>query len=157
MVAFVYNKEKKIFEDIDNYPDLEETPIETALTLLQKIPNGPREEICIGWSYAPLNIEYFQNEPQMKFFFQDKTVMLEFIDRSIATKKIDMVKAILYGSIDNIPFLLKGFLKKNLRDEVCTVALCPKELVEEVLGMGFEYGRVWTGNHNIVVLFTKKL
>lgn len=149
-------REKDIIEDIGTYPDLTETPIETALTLLQEIPNGPREEICIGWSYAPLNIEYFQNEPLMKFFFQNKTVMLEFTDRSIVTNKIDMVKAILYGSIENIPFLLKGFLKRNLKREIWMVALCPKELSEAVLGMGFKHARVWTGNHNVVVLFTKK-
>ncbi|MFX0173250.1 MAG: GNAT family N-acetyltransferase [Candidatus Hodarchaeota archaeon] len=155
MIAFGLG-EKDISEDIDSYPDLEETPIETALTLLQDIPNEPREEICIGWSYAPLNIEYFQSEPQMKFFFHDKTIMLEFVDRSIATNKIDMAKTILYGSIENIPFLLKGFIKRNLKLEVSKVALCPKELTEAVLGMGFQYARVWTGNHNVVVLFTKK-
>ncbi|MFX0051863.1 MAG: hypothetical protein ACFFAJ_08675 [Candidatus Hodarchaeota archaeon] len=93
----------------------------------------------------------------MKFFFHNKTVMLEFLDRSIATNKIDMAKAILYGSIENIPFLLKGFIKRNLKLEVPKLALCSKELIEAVLGIGFQYARVWTGNHNVVVLFTKKI
>ncbi|MFX0051862.1 MAG: GNAT family N-acetyltransferase [Candidatus Hermodarchaeota archaeon] len=52
MIAFGL-REKDISEDIDTYPDLEETPIETAFTLMQDIPNGPKEEICIGWSNAP--------------------------------------------------------------------------------------------------------
>ncbi|MFX0125208.1 MAG: hypothetical protein ACFFAE_16395 [Candidatus Hodarchaeota archaeon] len=93
----------------------------------------------------------------MKFFFQDKTSMLEFTDRNIVTNKTDMVKAILYGSAENISFLLKGFLKRNHKRGIWMVSLCPKELTKGVLGMGFKYVRVWTGNHNIVVLFTKKL
>jgi len=156
MISF-FIKKKGNLREIDTYPDLKETPIEEALTLLQEIPNGPKEEICIGWSYAPLNIEYFQNEPQMKFFFKNKTVMLEFLDKNMATNKIEIAKAILYGTKENVPYLMKGFLKRNIRRKIWICALCPKELIEEVLGMGFKYGRVWNGNHNIVVLFTKNL
>lgn len=156
MIAF-FIRLNKVKGSIDDYPELIETPVETALELLPNIPNGPKNEICIGWSYVPLSVEYFHEEPRMKFFFQDKTIMLEFIDTSIATGEIDGAKAILYGSKDNVSKLVKGFLKRNLKLNVWICALYPKEMSDELLKLGFKNAHVWTGNHNIVVLFTKNL
>jgi hypothetical protein len=93
----------------------------------------------------------------MKFFFQDQTVLLEFRDTSIATGEIDGAKGMLYGLKENIPHLVRGFLRRNFDLNVWLCILCPKELTEEVLKLGFKHTRVWTGNNNVVVLFTKNL
>ncbi|NHK32947.1 MAG: GNAT family N-acetyltransferase [Asgard group archaeon] len=156
MVAF-YIKHDKIKRKINDYPEINETSIETALELLPTIPNGPQNEINIGWSYVPLTIDYFESDPRMKFFFEDKTVIMEFRDTSIATGEIDGAKGILYGSKDNVPKIVKGFLKRNFDLKVWLCVMCPKELSDELLKLGFKHARVWTGNHNIVVLFTKNL
>ncbi|NHJ38474.1 MAG: hypothetical protein FK731_00470 [Asgard group archaeon] len=93
----------------------------------------------------------------MKFFFEDKTVLMEIRDTSIVTGEIAAVKGILYGSNENVAKLVKGFLKRNHDPKVMILILCPKELSEEVLKTGFKNAEVQTGNHNIVVLFTKDL
>jgi N-acetylglutamate synthase-like GNAT family acetyltransferase len=156
MTAFVIkrNKAKKLFVES---PDITETPIEKAIELVAKIPNGPKDEINIGWSYVPLTIEYFKQDPRMKFFIEDETLLLEFRDTSIATGEIDGAKAMVYGSSNNISKLVKGFLKRNFDLNVWMCVLCPHELTEELIKLGFKHTRVWTGNHNIVVLFTKNL
>ncbi|NHJ49621.1 MAG: GNAT family N-acetyltransferase [Asgard group archaeon] len=156
MVAFVIkrNKAKKLFADS---PVLTETPIETALELISKIPNGPKDEINIGWSYVPLTVDYFKQDTRMKFFFEENTMLLEFRDTSITTGEIDGVKAMVYGSKNNIPKLVKGFLKRSFNLNVWMCVLCPHELTDELLKLGFKHTHVWTGNHNVVVLFTKNL
>ncbi len=139
--------------------DYEQEPISTeeALAALKRIPNGPKDEICIGWSYAPITADYFDSQPDMKFYLQDETIMLEYHDRDPNTKEVTFVKAILYGAAAGVEGLLSGFITRNGKLGLPLVPLCAKKLVPHVLKMGFQYATVWTGGHNIVVLFTKDL
>ena len=135
------------------------TPTEEAIEKLSKIPNGPKEEICTGWSYAPLEENFFKSEPDMDFYFSGKTALLDYRDRSIVTGEIVIGKAILYGSKEGVKDLVHGFIARNKNLGVFLFCLCTEELVREVLDLrlGLKYANVWTGGHNIVVLFTKNL
>ncbi len=130
---------------------------EAALEKLAKIPDGPKEEICIGWSYSPLEVGYFETEPDMDFYSSGETVLLDFRDRDMVTKEIAAAKAIIYGSKENVKELLLGFFGRNKDLGVVLLCLCPEKLVTEVLELGFKHANVWTGNNNIVVMFDKKL
>ncbi|MFX0061556.1 MAG: GNAT family N-acetyltransferase [Candidatus Hermodarchaeota archaeon] len=156
MTAFYLNPNE--FPKIDDkYIKQTPVPIEEALNLLEQIPNGPKEEICTGWSYAPIEFEFFKSEPDMDFFFSEGTVLLEYRDRDFNTNEIAFVKAILYGSNKNVQELLSDFIRRNAERNLWLVCLCPDHLIPSVLKMGFQYAKVWTGNKNVVVLFTKEL
>ena len=156
MVAF-WMRPKKAPKVDKKYLEQNPLPADEALRKLAKFPEGPKEEICIGWSYSPFEAEYYNNDPEKNFYSSGDTVMLDFIDRSIATQKIDCAKAILYGSKENVKELLYGFFARNKKLDVILLCLCPENLVSEVLEVGFKYANVWTGNNNIVVMFDKKL
>ncbi|MFX1368554.1 MAG: GNAT family N-acetyltransferase [Promethearchaeota archaeon] len=156
MYALWMNPQKDpIIEDKGN--EQEELSTEEALLALKRIPNAPKDEICIGWSYAPITADYFSSQPDMKFYLQEDTIMLEYHDRDPNSKEVTFVKAILYGAGVGIESILSGFIARNAKLELPLVPLCSEELVPHVLKMGFHHATVWTGGHNIVVLFTKDL
>lgn len=134
-------------------------PTEEALEKFKKILDTPKEEICIGWSYSPLEVGYFKSEPDMDFYFSGDTALLDFRDRNISTKEIVVAKAIIYGSKENVKELVYGFIGRNKVLGIPLICLCSEELVQEILNLklSFKYATVWTGGHNIVVLFTKNL
>jgi hypothetical protein len=127
------------------------------MAALERIGNGPRDEICIGWSYGPITETYFASQPDMTFYTQNDTVLLEFLDRDRNTRKIAWPKAILYGDAAGIGNLVSGFIARNIGRGLTLFCLCPEVLVPHVLELDFQYSWVWTGGHNIVVLFTKDL
>ena len=137
---------------------LQQQPLQAkdALEKLTSLFDGPREEVCIGWSYSPFEADYYAKDPEKNFYSIGDTVMLDFIDRSIATGEIDGAKAILYGSKENVKELLYGFFGRNKNLRVILLCLCPEHLVPEVLTLGFKHFTVWTRKHNIVVMFDKK-
>jgi GNAT superfamily N-acetyltransferase len=155
MVAF-YMKPSKTPKIEEKYKQQPLTAKE-ALEKLTSLPDGPREEVCIGWSYSPFEPDYYDNDPEKNFYSKGDTVMLDFIDRNIATGEIDTAKAIIYGSKENVKDLLDGFFRRNKDLGVILLALCPERLVPELLDVGFKHANVWTGNNNIVVMFDKKL
>jgi N-acetylglutamate synthase-like GNAT family acetyltransferase len=153
-----------LWASAENIPQIEDgeyeqEPISTeeALAALRIIPNGPKDEICIGWSYAPLTVNYFDSQPDMAFYIQDDTIMLEYHDRDPNTKEITFVKAILYGAAAGIEDLLSEFIARNGKLGLPLVPLCAGEVAPLVAQRGFQYATVWTGGRNIVVLFTKDL
>ena len=156
MTAFYAPRETLAQRD-DEHRTQRAVSVEEALSALKRIPNGPKDEICAGWEYAPLSAEFFHSELGMKFYIQDETVMLEFHDRDPNTREVAWIKAILYGAGVGIESLLFGFLARNAKLRLPLFCLCPQGLIPHVLQMGFQYMRVWTGGRNIVVLFTKDL
>jgi GNAT superfamily N-acetyltransferase len=156
MIAFFALPENLLGSDDTKY-ELEPISIEEALLLLGRIPNGPKEIICIGWSYAPIELDYFYNQPDMKFYGLNETIMLEFDDRDVNTNAVVVVKAMLYGAKSGVGKLLAGFISRNTERGLPLIFLCPENLVPDTLPSGFQYSTVWNGKHNIVVLFTKDL
>ena len=130
---------------------------EEAVHALKQIPNAPKEEISIGWSFAPISLEYFDSEPDIRFYIYNDTIMLEIDERNMNTHKIKVAKAILYGAKDGVDNLLSEFIACNVSRELPLMFLCPKELVPDVLPSGFQRAAVWTNGPNIVILFIKNL
>ena len=129
--------------------------IDEAINMLKKIPEGPEEEICIGWSYAPIKKEFFESEPDMNFYILRDTILFEYLERD-SKSEISFIKAIVYGSPDNVRDLLFDYIKRNMKWKKRLFYLCPEKLTSKGEELGFKYGNVWTGGKNIVVLFTKK-
>lgn len=156
MVAF-YAMPENLSQEDDEHRKQVAISTEDALLALQRIPNSPRDEICIGWSYAPISTDYFDSEPDMRFYSHDDTVMLEFDDRNCVTQKIVVVNAMLYGAKAGVESLLSGFIARNAKRGLPLIFLCPEYLIPDPLPEGFQYATVWTGGKNIVVLFTKDM
>jgi N-acetylglutamate synthase-like GNAT family acetyltransferase len=156
MTAF-YMRPSRAPEVEEEYKQQKPVQSKIALDKLTELHEGPKEEICIGWSYSPFEAEYYDTDPEKNFYVSGDTVMLDFIDRSIATGEIDGAKAILYGSKENVSELVYGFFDRNKDLGVILLCLCPEHLIPEVKSLGFKHARVWNWNHNIVVMFDKKL
>ena len=93
---------------------LEAISVEEALSVLKRIPNGPKGEICTGWEYAPLSVDFFSSEPDMKFYIQHEPVKLEYHDRNPRIEEVAWVKAILYGGGTGIASLLSRLVVATL-------------------------------------------
>ena len=155
MTAFYLPQEKKLIQTED-IPKIEPIQLKEALSLMREIPNAPTEEICIGWAYRPLVPSIFDNNPDMNFFILKDTVALEVKERNSKTGEIQLTKAIIYGNKLNVLPLLNGIRGRNINTQ-WIFCLVPEPLVPTVEETDFKYGRVWTGNKNIVVLFKKHL
>lgn len=153
---FISIKRGKKPAPLKNGPKLVPINSQKAFALLNKIPNAPSEEICIGWAYRPLVETIFDDDPDMNFYAYEDTLLLEGIERNSSTGEIQYVKAIVYGNEKNVPQALNEFRMKHKEiDQV--LCLVPETLVPTVEKTDFKFCFVWTGNRNIVVLFKKRL
>lgn len=157
MVA-LWMRTGKIKKIKGEFPQQQPLDSNEALKRLSSIPDGPKEEVCIGWSYIPFEPEFYDQRDDMNFYSTGDSVLLDFIDRSLATGEIDSARAIIYGSKEDVKEMLYGFIGRNKDIGVPLICMCPDKLVSTVLNLqlGFKIARVWTGGHNIVVFFDKK-
>jgi len=155
MTAFYLPCEERSTQTEGNL-GLEPVPAKEALSLMRKIPNAPTDEICIGWDYRPLVAEIFDNNSDMNFFIHGDTLALEVRERNSKVGKVQWVKAIIYGNEENVLLLLNGIRRRNMNVS-WFFCLVPKVLEPTIEQTDFKYGKVWTGQKNIVVLFKKYL
>jgi hypothetical protein len=123
---------------------------------MRRIPDAPKDEICIGWDYRPLVAEIFDNDPDMSFFIHEDAVALEARDRDPETGEIGPAKAVIYGNEKNALLLLDEIRARN-KNVSWFFCLVPKALEPTIEKTDFKYATVWTGNKNIVVLYKKHL
>jgi len=114
MIPFWVQSSKPKIMKIEN-PG-EPISIDETLKLIQKIPDGPKDYIAIGWDFAPLEKSFFEKEPDMKFYAKNKTILLEFLDRDVVTGEVDWIKAIVYGAEEDAEYLLSQILLKEPRN-----------------------------------------
>ena len=87
--------------------------IEDALNHLQKIVDGPKEEICIGWDFIPIKKSYFITQPNMEFYATDKAILLEVLEFDQEKNEPNHARAIIYGTESDAKELLSDFIARN--------------------------------------------
>jgi len=130
--------------------------IDEALTLIKEIPEGPKDYIAIGWEFVPLEKAFFDQEPDMKFYAKNKTILLEHLERDIVTKKVGWVKAIVYGNDKDAKYLISNFITR--RRNTCEYLSCftTKKLQHVLKKMEFTPSTSEDGRQNSVVMWEKK-
>ncbi|MHA1211025.1 MAG: GNAT family N-acetyltransferase [Candidatus Heimdallarchaeota archaeon] len=143
---------------IDKSKELKQQPItiEEAFAMLKRIPNGIKEDICLGWDYVPLDKEYFEQLPEMKFYAIEDTILLEYKEHDKETNEISRVKAIIYGTEKHIEELLYEYIRRNdiYENMICIVH---ENLVSIPSEMGFEHSYTDEGKPNKILLWKKVL
>jgi RimJ/RimL family protein N-acetyltransferase len=131
--------------------------IDKAITMLQEIPDGPKDYIAIGWEFAPLDKEFFEKEPDMTFYAKNNTVLLKYLDRDIATNEVDWIKAIVYGAEEDAEFLLSEFVERTKVYDKNLSCITTAKLQHIPEKMNFNHSASEDGRHNTIVLWEKKL
>ncbi|MHA1367642.1 MAG: GNAT family N-acetyltransferase [Candidatus Heimdallarchaeota archaeon] len=127
-----------------------------ALTLIKEIPEGPKDYIAIGWEFVPLEKAFFDQEPDIKFYAKNKTILLEHLERDIVTKKVGWIKAIVYGDDKDAKYLISDFITR--RRNLCEYLSCftTKKLQQILKQMEFTPSTSEDGRQNSVVMWEKK-
>ena len=143
---------------IDKEKALKHQPItiDKAIELMKIIPDGPKEEICIGWSYTPIKRSFFANQPDMQFYAYDNTLLLEYKERDLKTNEISFIKVMVYGSEKHVEELLYEFIRRNDSHEYlnCIIGEKLEHIPKE---MGFEPLTTNKGKPIKVLLWKLKL
>ncbi len=130
--------------------------LDEAFELLKIIPDGPKEEVSIGWSYIPLDKTFFANQPDIRFYAIKKTLLLEYITRDLKTNKIRTVSAIVFGSEKHTKELLNEFIRRNDKHEFLYCFINEK-LEHSPQELGFKQEVTSTGIPNKILLWKLKL
>lgn len=129
--------------------------IDKALTLLQEIPDGPKDYIAIGWEFAPLEKSFFEKKPDMTFYAKNNTVLLEYLERDRVTNEFDWLKAIVYGAEEDAEYLLSEFLERTKEYKQYQSCITTANLQHIPEKMNFNHSTSEDGRHNTIVLWEK--
>lgn len=155
MIPFWVESNKPKIVKIENLS--EPISIDEALKLIQKIPDGPKDYIAIGWDFAPLEKLFFEKEPDMKFYAKNKTILLEFLDRNVVTGEVDWIKAIVYGAEEDVEYLLSDFVERTKKYGKYLGCITTAKLQHIPEKMEFIHSKSDDGRHNTIVMWEKKL
>ena len=131
--------------------------IDKVIKILNSLSDGPKDEICIGWSFIPIEKGYFdKHQPNLNFYAIEDTILLESIDRNLVTNEIQDVRAIIYGSINHVKEILIDFIARNdtLEHIGCVIG---EDLVSIPLELGFQYLNNDEGKPIKILLWRKSL
>jgi len=129
-----------------------------ALKIYGNIPNGPGEELCVGWSYIPLKLEnlvsknwsWIRNSGAILQKIEFKRTHLQEVPKS------NEIWMIVYGELtaarELIQFTVQNELKKN--DFEIFAVFCLSDIATIIKEIGFSY---YDEERSGVVLFEKKL
>lgn len=131
--------------------------IDEAFDLIQKIPNGPKDYIAIGWNFVPLVKSFFEKEPGMKFYAKNETILLEYLERDETTGEYDWLKAIVYGAEEDVEYLLSDFVERTKKYGKYLGCITTAKLQHIPEKMEFIHSKSEDGRHNTIVMWEKKL
>jgi len=135
---------------------VEEVSLENAKKIYRKMDIGPGEEICIGWSYVPLD---FLLDKKSTWLWNKKAILQrKWIGGSEIQEspEEDEVWFIVYGDTESALNLIQYAIKEELRNPKITEieVFCQAKLVSYLQKIGFRYRE----NEPIgVALMAKKL
>jgi GNAT superfamily N-acetyltransferase len=131
--------------------------INEALNIIQKIPEGPKDYIAIGWDFAPLEKSFFDQEPDLKFYVKNNTILLEYLERNIITNEVDLIKAIVYGAEEEAEYLISDYVERRKGCAKFLVCITTSNLQYILKKMKFIPSKHTDGTQNTVLLWEKKL
>ena len=144
-----------------NISPFSEISSDEAFRFLKEIPNGPKTEICAGWSFRPFNLKQISNI-KGKWIRNDEAIVLKIgSDDSLEGENpvYDELWLIIYGKILAVKDLLKGVLieekkSQNSLHKLSIRVFCPSALSKSIQELGFSY---IDGKPSGVVIFEKRL
>lgn len=160
-------KEKKSMETLESKFDklvihereikgIKEFNLIEAKEIYRKLSIGPGNEVCIGWSFIPL--DYLRDE-NSSWFVKDNAVLQKLEFRQPLTQEGPGSRElwmITYGNEPNVKDLIEFTLLNGIKAErnEIYVIFCKPEIVEFVKKLGFSY---WQNKPIRVKLFEKLL
>jgi GNAT superfamily N-acetyltransferase len=126
---------------IANCSDLTRLRPEKALEFLRKIPGGPKEEVCVGWSFNPLDLQHLKQIGGVWYGFEgENALVLEFVegDETVDEDPSNEAWLIAYGSEDGVRRLLGSLVGKYVAKKISGVEIfCPEALIPVAAAFGF--------------------
>ncbi|MFX1498559.1 MAG: GNAT family N-acetyltransferase [Promethearchaeota archaeon] len=169
LAKFFGFKEKKSMEILDCKSEnliihkreikrVKEVSLNEAIEIYKKVNIGPGNEVCIGWSFVPL--DYLRDE-NSNWFVKDNAILqkIEFkypiTEEGPDSKELWMIT---YGNELNVKDLIEFTLLNKLKakENEIFVIFCKPEIVEFVEKLGFTYTH-WENKPLHVKLFEKLL
>ena len=144
-----------------NMNSFSEISSDEAFRFLRENPNGPKTEICAGWSFRPFNLKQISNI-KGKWIRNDEAIVLKIgSDDSLEGENpvYDELWLIIYGKILAAKDLLKEVLieekkSQNSLHKLSIRVFCPSALSKSIQELGFSY---IDGKPSGVVIFEKRL
>ncbi|MHA1556164.1 MAG: GNAT family N-acetyltransferase, partial [Candidatus Heimdallarchaeota archaeon] len=110
--------------------------VDEVFEIMNSIPNGPDEEVCLGWEFVPKDKSIFADKRELKFFAVEKTLLLEHKVDNKESKEGSFAKAIIYGAEKHVKELLEEFVRRNSSNEFLNCVI-NEELEHIPKEMGF--------------------
>ena len=154
--SLVYCEREKLILKEKIYPKISEINLEEAKQMYKSLDIGPGNEVCIGWSFIPLDYLIDKNST----WIRSSNAILQKIQHEVSPlhegpEKYE-VWFITYGdhseAADLINFALQGELK-NIDIKEFDV-FCDPETIELIKDIGFAY---WEEEEISVILYEKDL
>lgn len=162
-------KEKKSMETLESkYEKLDirereikgikKVSLNKAIKIYKRLNIGPGNEVCIGWSFIPL--DYMRDE-NSNWFVKDSAILQKIELKQPSTQVGPISKElwmITYGNELNVKDLIEFTLLNELiaKENEILVIFCKSEIVEFVEKLGFSYTH-WENKPLHVKLFEKLL
>lgn len=135
--------------------EMKKIQLNQAKNFYYNLDTGPGEEVCIGWTYIPIN--YLTN--QNSVFYKNNDALIQKIEPHgrvfHEAPDNDEIWLIVYGEskagfnlIQNV--ILEGKFNKNLEYYI----FCTPSLVSKLIDIGFSY---WEDQRLQVVLYEKNI
>ncbi len=127
------------------------------MNIVQKIPERPKDYIAIGWDFAPLEKSFFDQEPDMKFYLKNNTILLEYLERNIITNDVNMTKAIIYGAEEDAEYIISDYIERRKKYAKYLICITTSNLQHILKKMKFIPSMHPNGTQNTILLWEKKL
>ncbi|MFW9772463.1 MAG: GNAT family N-acetyltransferase [Promethearchaeota archaeon] len=150
------SKYKKLVIHEREIKGVEEVSLNKAKEIYKKVNIGPGNEICIGWSFIPL--DYIGNE-NSNWLVKDNAILQKIELKRPGSQEGPTSKElwmITYGNELNVKDLIEFTLINEIKakENEIFVIFCKAEIVEFVKKLGFSY---WENKPLHVKLFEKLL
>ena len=138
--------------------EVENISAKEALKIYRIIPNGPGDELCVGWSYIPLKLEYLVNNNW--HWIKNSRAILQIIEFKRThfqeDPKNNEIWMIVYGEPTAVRELLQHIIQNELQTKNFEkiMVFCHPKITAIIKEIGFSY---YDGDLSGVLLFEKHL
>jgi len=138
--------------------EVENITAKESLKIYRNIPNGPGDELCVGWSYTPLKLEYLVNK-NWSWIRNSGAILqkIEFIRTHFQEDpKNNEIWMIVYGEPIAVRELLQHIIQIDLQTKNFEkfIVFCHPKIAAIIKEIGFSY---YDDDPSGVLLFEKHL